>query len=312
MRLWIVVVVSLLVAAGCAAPLSPADRPAQGDRPSKADRSTGTDRRHPGAGPGEAGAGWSSRPGGPLPVPPPVRRTDCRRVKCVALTFDDGPGPYTRPLLDVLARHRARATFFVLGRRVAGDGTGTVRRMVADGHELGNHSWDHPILSDLPKPGIRRQLRRTQLAVEHATGVRMALVRPPYGATGHRVAAESRRQGLAQVLWNVDTLDWRDRRASAVVRRATGIRPGAVVLLHDIHPSTVWAVPRLLRRLTTRGYTFVTLSEMYGGGRLRPGRRYYDAAGRWRGDGGRPKPVARWGHELQRFPRRGVPLLRGS
>ncbi|WP_344967748.1 polysaccharide deacetylase family protein [Streptosporangium fragile] len=273
----------LLAAAGCASPIAPADRerrPAASapaaSAPAASAPAVPATGRLPATERGGADGERAYRPGEGLPAAPAARRVNCRRIKCVALTFDDGPGPYTRPLLDVLARHRARATFFVLGRMVVDDGPGTVRRMVAEGHELGNHSWSHPVLSELSRARIRWQLLRTQLVVEQATGVRMTVMRPPYGATDLRVTAESRRQGLAQVLWNVDTLDWRDRKVSVVVRRAARIRPGSIVLLHDIHPSTVTAVPRLLRRLAARGYTFVTLSELYGGRPLKPGRKYYN------------------------------------
>ncbi|MFC7648321.1 polysaccharide deacetylase family protein [Streptosporangium lutulentum] len=195
----------------------------------------------------------------------PLRPLDCRRIRCVALTFDDGPGPYTGTLLDVLARYQARATFFVLGRMVTKDHEGSLRRMVAEGHELGNHTWDHRDLVGLPEAEVSRQLRRTQEVVRHVTGVEMTLMRPPYGSTDTRVTAVSRHEGLAQVLWNVDTADWRDRKASIVTERAVDIEPGSIVLMHDIYPSTILAVPRLLNELVAKGYTFVTLSELYGG-----------------------------------------------
>ncbi|GAA3418594.1 polysaccharide deacetylase family protein [Streptosporangium vulgare] len=115
----------------------------------------------------------------------------------MALTFDDGPGAYTESLLDILAGYRARATFFVVGRMVLGDGENTLRRMVAEGHELGNHTWDHPQLPLLSQAAIREELGRTQWLVKQATGVTMILMRPPYGLTDSRVAAESRHLGLA-------------------------------------------------------------------------------------------------------------------
>ncbi|GAT67482.1 polysaccharide deacetylase family protein [Planomonospora sp. ID91781] len=212
-------------------------------------------------------------PAARFPVPPAARKVDCARTRCVALTFDDGPGEYTGPLLDTLAAHRARATFFVIGRTVA-DGDGAdLRRMVAEGHELGNHSWSHADLTGLPEDGIEEELRRTQEAVRRVTGVRMAFMRPPYGATDRRVASTSRREGLAQILWNVDTLDWLERDGAALLRRAGGAEPGSIVLMHDIHRVTVETVPALLEDLAARGYTFVTLSELYGRA-LTPGRAY--------------------------------------
>ncbi|MBG0832360.1 polysaccharide deacetylase family protein [Planomonospora sp. ID67723] len=203
-------------------------------------------------------------PASGFPLPPAPREVDCAKVKCVALTFDDGPGDHTGELLDTLAEHRARATFFVVGRMVEENGGGDLRRMVAEGHELGNHSWSHAQLTGLSKEGIRSELRRTQKIVKRETGVRMVLMRPPYGATDRRVAEESRRQGLAQILWSVDTQDWLDRDTSVVLRRAVRAAPGSIVLMHDIHRTTVEAVPELLKGLADKKYTIVTLSELYG------------------------------------------------
>lgn len=215
-----------------------------------------------------------------LPVAPAARKIDCRRVRCVALTFDDGPGEHTGRLLAALARHHARATFFVIGQMVAEDRGETLRRMVSEGHELGNHSWDHPPLTQLSPGRLKYQLSSTQKIVKRLAGVRMTFMRPPYGATDKRVAAEARREGLAQILWNVDTLDWRDRDASIVLQRATQATPGSIVLMHDIHASTVDAIPGILDQFARRGYAFVTLSELYGRGRLVPGREYTSYDGR--------------------------------
>lgn len=205
--------------------------------------------------------------------PRPPKPTDCRRVRCVALTFDDGPGEYTGRLLDMLDSHRVKATFFVVGQMVAADKEGNVRRIAAAGHELGNHSWSHAQLTRLSTGALRYELDHTQDLVEHLTGVRMRVMRPPYGSTDGRVATETKHEGLAQILWNVDTLDWRDRVASTVSSRASKAKPGSIVLMHDIHKSTVDAVPSLLKRLSGKGYTFVTISELYGKPPA-PGRKY--------------------------------------
>lgn len=204
------------------------------------------------------------RPEPRFPVAPAPRKVDCVKTRCVALTFDDGPGDHTGAVLDALAEHRARATFFVVGGMVEENGGRDLRRMVAEGHELGNHSWSHADLTGLSATGLRSELGRTQKIVERETGVRMALMRPPYGATDRRVAEESRRQGLAQILWSVDTQDWLVRDTGVVLRRAGKAVPGSVVLMHDIHRTTVEAVPELLKDLADRKYTFVTMSELYG------------------------------------------------
>ncbi|MET8143870.1 polysaccharide deacetylase family protein [Sphaerisporangium sp. NPDC005288] len=220
--------------------------------------------------------GW---PGTRPVVAPAERSIACAHAKCVALTFDDGPFDYTGAVLDALARHNARATFFVVGQMVTPATAPLLRRMVAEGHQLGNHSWDHPALTSLSRDGLRGQLDRTQQVVRSITGVTMRLMRPPYGSTDGKVAEETGRAGLAQILWDLDTLDWRDRDSALVARRASAARPGSVVLLHDIHRTTMEALPHLLADLSAKGYTFVTVSELYGARELVPGKRYAGETG---------------------------------
>ncbi|MEV0823024.1 polysaccharide deacetylase family protein [Nonomuraea rubra] len=187
---------------------------------------------------------------------------NCRRVKCVALTFDDGPGRYTDALLRSLAAYRARATFFVVGQNVAAY-PGIVRRTYAAGHEIGSHTWSHPDLTKLSAASVRAQLARTDRAIKAAIGVRPKLVRPPYGAFNATVRLQARRP---VVMWSVDTLDWRYRDSAKVARKAIrSVRPGSVILFHDIHPSTVRAIPQVLKSLSKRGYRFVTVSQLFGG-----------------------------------------------
>ncbi|MFC6580360.1 polysaccharide deacetylase family protein [Planomonospora parontospora] len=201
-------------------------------------------------------------PAAPAQEPAAQASADCRRIKCVALTFDDGPGRYTGTLLRHLAAYRARATFYVVGRNVA-ENPGVVRRAVEAGHEIGNHTWSHHDLTRLPAAAIRADLARTDRAVERAAGVTPETVRPPYGAHNTAVRRQTKRP---VVLWSVDTEDWRHRDSSAVARRAIkGAAPGAVILFHDIHPTTVKAIPKVLKSLSARGYRFVTVSELFGG-----------------------------------------------
>ncbi|MFE3453326.1 polysaccharide deacetylase family protein [Nonomuraea sp. NPDC059194] len=209
------------------------------------------------------------QPGWPRP---PVT-INCRKVKCVALTFDDGPGDFTPWLLDELRKSGVKATFFVVGQMVAADRHHTLPRMLAEGHELGNHTWSHAELPSLADEGIVRELGRTQELVRKITGVRMQMMRPPYGSTDRRVAEESRRLGMAQILWSVDTHDWRDRVAKVVAKRACRATRGSIVLMHDIHRTTVEAVPEVISALAGKGYRFVTISELYGKPPT-PGRKY--------------------------------------
>ncbi|WP_433218777.1 polysaccharide deacetylase family protein [Microtetraspora malaysiensis] len=252
---------ALLLVSGCGVLLP---RPSAGPRPAPTPRPTGV----------RPGAQSSPRPS-PRSVPQAQpRHISCAHVKCVALTFDDGPGNYTSHVLDVLAKHHARATFFLVGEMIHKDDGPVLRRMAADGHELGNHTWDHRDLTSLSDAALKHEIVRTERLVKEVTGVRMHALRPPYGSTDRRVAGEAKRLGLGQVLWAVDTLDWRDRVPKLVVQRSTAAKPGQIVLMHDIHKTTVEALPRLLNVFDKKGFTYVTVSELFGD--LKPGKRYSD------------------------------------
>ncbi|MEX2382575.1 MAG: polysaccharide deacetylase family protein [Opitutales bacterium] len=182
----------------------------------------------------------------------------------IALTFDDGPSRRLTPeLLDILKEREIPATFFVVGERV-GANRSLLQRMVAEGHEIGNHTWDHSALEDLDRGSIRDQLMRTSYAIQAAVGERPALMRPPYG----RMDADLdewlfEKLGMTVVMWSVDSNDWRHRDAERVQEEILAeTRPGAVILCHDIHPSTVAAMPATLDALLARDVTFVTVSEL--------------------------------------------------
>ena len=186
-----------------------------------------------------------------------------RHGRYVALTFDDGPSSYTPRVLRLLRRARARATFFVIGSRAAAR-PGLVRAESLRG-AVGNHTWTHPRLVSLARRDVIRQLLRTQAAIVRATGgVRPSLFRPPYGVGTPAETAAVHALGLVDVRWSVDSLDSRPgANAGRVVRNVTAaLRPGAIVLLHDIYPWTVAALPRILRTLRARGLTPVTIPEL--------------------------------------------------
>jgi peptidoglycan/xylan/chitin deacetylase (PgdA/CDA1 family) len=191
----------------------------------------------------------------------------------VALTFDDGPAASTEELLEILAARKVRVTFFVVGENVA-EHPELVRREHEAGHEIGDHSYTHADLGTSSREKVVSELTRTQEAVRRASGVTPKLLRPPYGSVSKRLTKAAREQGLAQILWTVDPLDWSHRDSRYVEKRVLkAVKPGYVVLLHDIHPTTVKAVPRIIDRLAAQGYAFVTVSELYGG-RLVPGKEY--------------------------------------
>jgi len=197
---------------------------------------------------------------------------DCRRDRCVALTFDDGPGPYTTDLVAKLRHARAPATFFMVGERVDAL-PGLARRVASGGFEIGNHSYTHADLTRLSRADAERELTRTSKAIRQATGQPVTLMRPPYGARNHAVDLAVQQAGLTTVLWDADTLDWRYRNSASVIKRALRkSTSGSIILMHDIHPTTVKAVPGLIRDLRERGYTLVTVSELLG--TTRAGSRY--------------------------------------
>ncbi|MDC2957923.1 polysaccharide deacetylase family protein [Streptomyces gilvifuscus] len=186
--------------------------------------------------------------------------TDCKRVRCIALTFDDGPAAtYTATLLTYLAQYNARATFFTVGQNVVAH-PDLVRAEARAGNEVGNHSWNHPDLTKLSADQVAYQLNRTSAAIKAATGKAPTLFRPPYGAVDSTVRGATT---LSPVLWTLDTEDWKYPDAAKVTQSVVGkVQRNDVVLMHDIHPTSVAAVPGILRTLSARGYHFVTVSHL--------------------------------------------------
>src|SRR5438067_13230137 len=182
----------------------------------------------------------------------------------IAMTFDDGPsGALTRKLLDLLATHHIKATFFVIGENVA-EHPEIVARAAREGHEIANHSWSHPNFGKMSDENVRRQLQQTDDAIKNATGKRPTLLRPPYGS----ITAREKRWihdefGYEIILWDVDPYDWK-RPGPAVVRARIlkETRPGPIVLSHDVHPGTIEAMPSTFDELEAKGFKFVTVSEL--------------------------------------------------
>lgn len=203
-----------------------------------------------------------TRPAAPAPVPP--SGADCTVVRCIALTFDDGPARSTGRLLDILAAEGVPATFYVIGRSAALN-PALIARMGEEGHQVGGHSWSHPNLTLLGPAEVADELARTDAAIR-AAGVVPSTVRAPYGALNESVLAALGEHGEGSVTWSVDTRDWEHRspeQTLAHVRSAA--RPGGIVLMHDLHATTVDAVPAVIEWLRGEGYVFVTVDEITGG-----------------------------------------------
>jgi len=182
----------------------------------------------------------------------------------IALTFDDGPSAKLTPkLLDLLAAHHIKATFFLIGENAA-EFPEIAAREAREGHEVANHSWSHPNLAKMSDDGVRAQLRKTDDAIRNAIGNRPTLMRPPYGSISVRQKKWINQEfGYKIVLWDVDPLDWRRPGANVVCNRIVkNTRAGSIVLAHDIHPGTIEAMPCVLKELETKGFKFVTVSEL--------------------------------------------------
>ncbi|MBV9391007.1 MAG: polysaccharide deacetylase family protein [Verrucomicrobia bacterium] len=182
----------------------------------------------------------------------------------IAMTFDDGPSAENTPrLLQILKERNIKATFFLIGQNAAAN-PNVVRQILAEGHEIGNHSWTHPQLSKLSDDRVRAEISKTQEAIKDACGFVPTLLRPPYGAiTAHQKQWIEDQLGLNVILWSVDPLDWKRPGAAVISHRILGgVAPGAIVLSHDIHKQTVDAMPATLDALIQRGYKFVTVSQL--------------------------------------------------
>ncbi|MFG1427101.1 polysaccharide deacetylase family protein [Roseixanthobacter glucoisosaccharinicivorans] len=199
------------------------------------------------------------------PVPPP---TSYRFMEVdgpyIAITFDDGPNPETTPkLLKILEARNIKATFFMLGTNASAY-PDVVRAVAAGGNEIGNHSWNHPQLPKLTIAAADKQIEDTSAAIEAAIGKKPLYLRPPYGAMTPALQQHLvQKYGITMIFWSVDPLDWKIRDAQSIYDQVMKqVRPGAIILAHDIHATTVAAMPRVLDALIAKGYKFVTVSEL--------------------------------------------------
>ena len=190
----------------------------------------------------------------------------------IAMTFDDGPSAALTPrLLDILKERHIHVTFFVLGQMVKAHPE-ILQREIAEGHEVGNHTWDHLPLTKVVsiEGGLDREIGNTSALIKQVTGKGPIYLRPPYGATNPRLSRAIEKQyGLKVILWSVDPFDWKDPGPQVVEQRilsgwkeSGGVKPGAIILSHDIHKGTIEAMPATLDALLAKGYKFVTVSEL--------------------------------------------------
>jgi peptidoglycan-N-acetylglucosamine deacetylase len=191
----------------------------------------------------------------------PFRTNGPRNHKVVALTFDDGPSPFTVQVIRILVRERAKGTFFVLGNQIPGYER-QLQRELAYGFEIGDHSFSHP---QFPSSA---QISRTRDRIKRATGFTPCLFRPPYGAVDRALIGRARALGMMTINWDVDPRDWSTPGTGAIYSRVvSAARPGSIILMHEgggPRGQTVAALPSIIRTLRARGYQFATVSELLG------------------------------------------------
>ncbi|MFJ2030337.1 polysaccharide deacetylase family protein [Streptosporangium sp. NPDC087985] len=198
-----------------------------------------------------------------------VAPVNCAKVKCIALTFDDGPGRYADKLLDTFKKYNSKATFFLEGQYVKSR-PAFAKRMAVEGHDLGNHSYTHPHLRELDEGKIREELTRTQDIVKQVTGKSPTMIRPPYGELDERVKAIAEEMGMPIVLWNGGSRDWATKNEKAIYDEVLkNAKRDGVILMHDWVEQTVKVMPKLLTALQKQGYHVVAVSSLRGAKQLK-------------------------------------------
>lgn len=195
-----------------------------------------------------------------------------RDTHAVALTFDDGPSRDTERVLDILGEHNVTASFFMIGRQVESF-PGIAERALAEGHEIGNHSYSHPIYLYHHACRTRQELERAQAVISETTGIRPRFARPPCGVRTRAYFAATRSLGLRTVQWEVAGFDWKRRSARQIAREVLRrARAGSIVLLHDgdsdgkrDRRETVAALPLIIRGLHDKGLRVAPLNELLEG-----------------------------------------------
>lgn len=195
-------------------------------------------------------------------------------TKYIAFTFDDGPGQYTKKLVDALKKNDAKATFFALGRSVA-KYKDALAYAHANGMEIGTHTYSHKNLKKCSKSTIKKEIKNGKDIIKDTIGVYPTLLRPPYGNYNKTV---SKNAGVPMIYWSVDTLDWKHKKTKYVYKSVLRQSKGwDIVLLHDIHKTSVEGFIKALPKLKKDNYELVTVSELYQiyGKKLKPGVMYY-------------------------------------
>lgn len=191
----------------------------------------------------------------------PIKRdlTKYKNKKLIALTFDDGPSVYTKYLLDELNKRDAKVTFFVIGNKV-NEYADTISKAYLDGHQIGNHTYNHKNLFYLNDDNIRTEINKTNELIYNIIGVYPNVLRVPYGNVNYKIKNIAKMNNIS---WNIDTLDWKYKNVNTLYKRIINkASDGDIVLLHDIFKTSIKAVLKAIDTLKEQGYEFVTIDEM--------------------------------------------------
>lgn len=187
-----------------------------------------------------------------------TRKID-KNKKMVALTYDDGPSVYTPTILKTLKKNDSVATFFVVGSRVS-TYSKTVQKAYDNGCQIGNHTYDHKILTRVGKKEVQKQVSKTNRAVKKVIGINPVVMCPPGGATSSNIKSWV---GMPSIIWSIDTLDWKTRDSASTQKAVLNhVKDGDIVLMHDLYKATATASQTIIPELTRRGYQLVTVSEL--------------------------------------------------
>jgi len=198
----------------------------------------------------------------PKPTDVTVLQHGSRRLMKVALTFDDGPFAYTGEILDVLAEHGVKATFFLVGIQVE-KFPHMAKRIVDEGHEIGNHSYSHKHLTKVDPALWKYEIDQGSVVIYKATGVLPGLFRPPYDLFNEDILDYVNRAGMIMVQWDVDPTDWAKPSAKKIRQRIMKeVKPGAIIICHDFSKGTRLGLGALIDALQESGYELVTVGEM--------------------------------------------------
>jgi len=189
-----------------------------------------------------------------------INRKIDKSKKMIALTFDDGPNYNTSKVIDVLNKYDIRATFFVLGSRAINN-KNILKKMADSGMEIGNHTYNHLLLTKYDENKIRSEIEDTSEVIYSATKKRPKLLRPSYGSVNNKIKKVA---NMPIIIWDIDTLDWKYHNSKRITSRVVNkVRDGDIILMHDIYSASLNALSNIIPILQDNGYEFVTIDELF-------------------------------------------------